>query len=154
MPYGNIRLGATFTELEYTVKFVSDGKVISEKGGYKYGDTVRVPNNPTKISDEQYSYTFIGWSPVIATVTQDVTYVAQFEAVPIPKAEEKVSLFNVLFYTGLTVFILAILISVTLILNKIGVINVRGVLNIARRKFTRVGDKTDENYSESDVNDG
>ena len=154
MPYGNIRLGATFTELEYTVKFVSDGKVISEKGGYKYGDTVRVPNNPTKISDEQYSYTFIGWSPVIATVTQDVTYVAQFEAVPIPKAEEKVSLFKVLFYTGLTVFILAILISVTLILNKIGVINVRGVLNIARRKFTRVGDKTDENDSESDVNDG
>ena len=149
MPYGNIRLGATFTELEYTVKFISDGKVISEKGGYKYGDTVKVPNNPTKISDDKYSYTFIGWSPVITEVTADVTYVAEFEAVPLPAVEKKVSLFNVLFYTGLTVFILATLVCVTLILNKIGIINVRGVLNFVKEKFTRVRDKAKSDTEDS-----
>ena len=153
MPYGNIRIGATFTELEYTVKFISDGKVISERGGYKYGDPVKVPNNPTKISDDKYSYTFIGWSPVITEVTGDVTYVAEFEAVPLPAVEKKVSLFNVLFYTGLTVFILAILVCVTLILNKIGLINVRGVLNFVKEKFTRVGDKAKADATDSDTSD-
>jgi hypothetical protein len=153
MPYGNIRLGATFKELEYTVKFVSDGKVISEKGGYKYGDTVRVPNDPIKLSDDKYSYTFIGWSPVITEVTGDVTYIAEFESVPLPKVEKKVSLFNVVFYSALTVFILAILFIVLLILNKTGVINVRGVLNFAKQKFTRVGDKPSESNKDTDAFD-
>lgn len=151
MPYGNIRLGATFTELEYTVKFVSDGKVISEKGGYKYGDTVKLPNNPIKLNDDKYSYKFIGWSPVITEVTEDVTYVAEFEATPLPVVEKTVSLFKVFFYSGLTVFILAVLVVTTLILNKIGVINVGGVLNLVKRKFTRAGDKAQDESNEKDA---
>ena len=151
MPYGNIRLGATFTEIGYTVKFVSDGKVISEKSDYRYGDTVRVPNVPVKLSDDKYSYTFIGWSPAVTEVTGDVIYLAEFEAIPLPAVEEKISVFNVVFYSGLTVFILAILISVLLILNKIGVINLRGVLNIVKQKFTRVGDKPSEQNDSSDA---
>lgn len=150
MPYGNIRIGATLTELEFTVKFVVDGKVISEKGGYKYGETVKVPNNPTKVNDEQYSYTFIGWSPEISTVRDDVTYVAKFEATPLPKVENKVSLFNILFYSGLAVFILAILSVLTFVLNKFGVINVRGALNFVKKKFTRVRDNSLEESSSDD----
>lgn len=148
MPYGNIRLGATLSELTYTVKFVSDGKVISEKGGYKYGDTVTVPNNPTKVSDGEYSYTFIGWSNEISPVSGDVTYYAVFESKPLPEVEESVSWFNVLFYTGLTVLILGVLALTLFILNKTGLVNLRGVLNNAKRKFTRVGDKDSDSSAD------
>ena len=150
MPYGNIRIGATLTELEFTVKFVVDGKVISEKGGYKYGDTVKVPNNPTKVNDDKYSYTFIGWSAEITVVSGDVTYVAEFEPTLLPEVENTVSLFNVLFYSGLSAFALAILSAMAFILNKAGVINVKGVLNFVRKKFTRVRDNSLEESSFDD----
>ncbi|MDO4620846.1 MAG: InlB B-repeat-containing protein [Lachnospiraceae bacterium] len=48
-----------------------------------YGTQPVYPNDePTKESDEEYSYTFTGWSPEITDdtlVTEDITYTAQFE---------------------------------------------------------------------------
>lgn len=40
-------------------------------------------DTPTRESDANYSYTFIGWSPALAPVTKDVTYTAVYSAVPL-----------------------------------------------------------------------
>ena len=138
MPYDNIHIGGRLTAIEYTVIFESNGKQISNKT-YKYGDTVRIPNNPTKLSDGEYSYKFIGWSPEVATVTADATYVAQFESIPLPAVEEKFPWFTVIYYTAITLFALGIAAIVIFILNKKGVISVKGILLFIKRKLSRVG---------------
>lgn len=137
MPYGDVRIGATFTVLEYTVKFISDGKVISEKNDYKYGDTVRVPNNPTKTADGTYSYAFVGWSPNVSTVTGDAIYVANFEATPLPKVEEKVSLIVILVDVAIGVLVIGVPTIIVFILDRKKVINVKGVLKTVFAKLTR-----------------
>ena len=59
-----------------------DGYVVGTKSDYHYGDTLVVPSNPTRTG-----YTFKGWSTdgstvieLPATVTEDVTYTAVYEA--------------------------------------------------------------------------
>jgi hypothetical protein len=37
---------------------------------------------PTRPEDEEYTYTFIGWSPEIVPATEDATYIATYEATP------------------------------------------------------------------------
>ena len=82
---GNITYIATYTETinKYTVTFVDeDGKtVLKEATKYDYGtkasDIVK-PEEPTKASDEQYSYAFAGWEPTIVDVIGDATYKATY----------------------------------------------------------------------------
>ncbi len=72
----------TSTVNEYTVTFISDGKVISTKD-YPYGTAaadIVVPADPTIAPTVQYTYTFEGWTPAIADVTGDATYTAEFSA--------------------------------------------------------------------------
>ena len=148
MPAEDINIGGKLTYLEYTVKFINDGKEISSKT-YKYGDTVRIPNPPVKLNDGEYSYEFIGWSAEVTTVTGDATYVAVFERTPLPKEESKFPWFSVLYYSAITVFVLGAVTIVIVILNKKGVINVKGILLTLKRKLSRVGGKIeDENTSE------
>jgi hypothetical protein len=46
-----------------------------------YGETpVFNGTTPMKNSTPMYSYTFVGWSPSIATVTQEATYIALFDS--------------------------------------------------------------------------
>ena len=45
---------------------------------YHYGDTVTVPNDPTKAADNTYTYEFAGWDPAVTTVAGNVTYKATF----------------------------------------------------------------------------
>lgn len=63
---------------EYTVKFISDGKVISAQS-VKYGNAAVAPENPTKADDEQYSYTFKGWKKDFGNIVSDLEVEAQFE---------------------------------------------------------------------------
>ncbi len=54
----------------------TDERVKSEPPPTYNGET------PAKASDEQYEYTFKGWSPEITAVNGDTTYTAQFESKP------------------------------------------------------------------------
>lgn len=68
----------------YKVTFKDwDDREISSKS-YKYSDTITKDfDNPTRQEDKQNEYQFKGWSPEISnTVTENVTYIAQYEAIP------------------------------------------------------------------------
>ena len=68
----------------HNVFWVVDGKVTMET--YEEGQVPTFKGDTTKAADEQYTYTFTGWSQELAAVTADVTYVAQYEktAIPVP----------------------------------------------------------------------
>ena len=136
MPYENINLGGRLITLEYTVIFVSDGKEIYNKV-YKYGDTVRIPNDPIKISDAEYSYKFVGWSPEITTVTRDVTYVAQYERIPLPEEPTPFPWLIVLLCSFITLFTLGVFALVIIILDKKGIISVKKIARSVKHKLTR-----------------
>ena len=65
----------------YTIVFKNwDGTVLQSKK-VKNGQTPQYTGEtPTRPYDEQYSYTFSGWSPKIVAATADATYTAQFRA--------------------------------------------------------------------------
>lgn len=78
----------------YTITFVDDeGRVIATRTVTYYG-TVKAPENPTKLSTEEYEYVFKGWSDgesdvlyhatTIPNATKDVTYTAVFSEQKIP----------------------------------------------------------------------
>jgi len=78
----NVTYTATFAEtyIDYVIKFVDeDGTELSQKT-YHFGDSVDASLIPTKASDEQYNYTFAGWSPNITVVEKDATYTATYTA--------------------------------------------------------------------------
>lgn len=63
----------------YDITFVDyDGSVINTEK-YEYGQTPSQPA-PTRQQNEQYTYTFAGWSPAIATVTEDASYTATYNS--------------------------------------------------------------------------
>ena len=61
-----------------------DGTVLKAATEYEYGtpaaDIVK-PADPTKEATAQYTYTFAGWDPQIADVTEDATYTATYDEV-------------------------------------------------------------------------
>lgn len=79
MPNKDLFIMASYQFYNYTVKFVSNGEVISSKV-YKYGDTVQVPSNPYKAADEFYTYKFKSWDKEVSLVTNDEVYTAVFES--------------------------------------------------------------------------
>ncbi len=113
MPADSVSVGVVYKEILYTIKFESDGKIISTLI-CKYGDIVTPPSDPKKASNSKYSYTFIGWSREILPVTEDYTYVALYSAQKIPpkldtggiQLSDRVLLLFVLggTFAGLTVF--------------------------------------------------
>lgn len=66
---------------KYTVTWKNyDGTVLEVDRNVNEGDWPTFDSAfPTKESNEQYTYTFDGWSPKIAEVTGDITYTAQFK---------------------------------------------------------------------------
>lgn len=88
-----IDITAQFREIDntYKVTWVNDGVVIEEDEAVPYGDKPDYNGaTPTKVSDAQYDYTFIGWSTSVTdpakpeseleTVKGDITYTAVYSA--------------------------------------------------------------------------
>ena len=73
VPAQDVTYEANFTVNNYTLKFVADGTVVSEKS-VDYGSAITAPNAPAKTG-----YTFVSWGNVAATMpANDVTYTAQY----------------------------------------------------------------------------
>ena len=80
---GDVVYTAQFDETvnEYTITFQNwDGTTLATYS-LEYGQTpVYAGTDPTKPADAQYTYTFSGWTPALATVTGDATYTATFSS--------------------------------------------------------------------------
>ena len=79
---GNVTYTATFSGSlrAYYIQFVNYDGMVLQEGYYAYGETPSYTGDtPEKPTDEQYVYTFSGWSPEPSMVTGEATYTAQFE---------------------------------------------------------------------------
>ena len=154
MPAGDIDLRLNFFDIIYTVKFESDGKIISEKE-YIYGETLVLPNPPTKINDDKYSYKFIGWSPTISdTVTGSVTYVAKFKSTPLPVEEEKINWLRVAVVVAIVIFSIGMALLVLFILDKTKVISIKGIFAFIFKRKSKLDSVSDpESISDGEKED-
>lgn len=76
---GDVTYTAQFarTQRVYTVTWNVDG--VTTVQTYSYGDTPVYPGEtPERASTSDYDFFFDGWSPEVGSVTDDVTYYAQF----------------------------------------------------------------------------
>ena len=64
----------------YVVIFQDEDSTVLDAGVYDYGSIPTPPDDPTKESTAQYTYTFAGWSPEITAVTEKTTYTATYTA--------------------------------------------------------------------------
>ena len=68
---------------EYTVTFVNWDGTVLQSGKVAKGETPKYEGaEPTRPSDEKYTYAFSGWEPAIAEVTGDATYTAKYTETP------------------------------------------------------------------------
>lgn len=77
--YGNVTLTAQWTPKKYTITWVTGNgnhTTQAEYGTIPSYDTV----DTSKPADAQYTYTFAGWTPTLATVTGEATYTAQYSS--------------------------------------------------------------------------
>ena len=99
---GNAEYTATYTATKktYTITWKNEDGSVIESQTLEYGAT---PTHAdiTKESTAEYTYTFAGWTPAVATVTGDATYTATFTATE--RVENKT--FTITFYyeDGVTV---------------------------------------------------
>ena len=73
---------ATWTLNKYTVTFVDeDGTTLKAATEYDYGTLaadIAKPEDPTKAATADWVFTFAGWTPALANVTNDATYTATY----------------------------------------------------------------------------
>ena len=82
MPAENVTVSAEF-ENRYMITWIDGNDNTLKTDLVEYGTTPTYDGEtPTKTDDTKYSYTFIGWSPEITSVTGDQTYTAQFSKTP------------------------------------------------------------------------
>ncbi len=83
--YEDVSQDTTFTAIfaaqTFTITFVDDNDTILISQEYEYGATPIPPADPVKTGNEQYSYTFGGWSPQIVPVTTDAIYKATYNSI-------------------------------------------------------------------------
>ncbi len=78
---GDATYTATYTQTlrYYSVTWKDDNGITLGSDTLPYGETPS-RDDPTKAATAQYTYTFAGWNPALATVTNDVTYTATYDA--------------------------------------------------------------------------
>lgn len=75
----DVTLYASWSIDKFNVKFVDYDGTVLRSGDIGYGTKpVYDGNDPTRAADDDYEYTFSGWSPEITEVTADATYTAQY----------------------------------------------------------------------------
>ena len=81
---GNVEYTAVFeqTAMTYTITWVDEnGAELEKDENVPYGTMPTYDGEtPTKAPDEQYRYTFTGWSPEVVVAEEDATYTAQYSA--------------------------------------------------------------------------
>lgn len=83
---GNKTFYAKWTINKFTVVWKNGDVALETDENVEYGTFPTYDGaTPTKDSDKKYTYSFNGWSPNIENVSDNVTYTAQFSAVPIEK---------------------------------------------------------------------
>ena len=63
---------------EYKIVFLDENGDVIYENTYNYGDTVDIPNDPTKASDNTYTYIFAGWDKTVTNVNGNCTYTATY----------------------------------------------------------------------------
>ena len=140
MPSSDVLLAIYSVQKIYTVRFSANGIVLSSVE-HKWGEIPVPPTAPSIAADEEYSYTFEGWSSEILPVTEDVTYEAVYRSDPIIKEQTsgiKLSpKIKKLFIAGVSVLSVIIVGLATLITVKIVRKKKRNDPINVRRKFNR-----------------
>ena len=78
---GSLTLKLYYTRNTYTIKFEDyNGSILGEEKEYRYGQTIEVPEDPTRPEDETYTYTFAGWDKEITEANENRVYVATYTA--------------------------------------------------------------------------
>ena len=68
---------------KYSITFLfDDGETVMETVEVEYGQTPATTITPSKMAEEHYYYTFIGWTPAVVPVTGEATYTAIFDTIP------------------------------------------------------------------------
>lgn len=71
---------------KFSVRFMQDDGTLYEEKMLPYGSALEFPAvNPTKESDKEFDYKFVGWSGTEDNVTGEMLLTAQYEATPIEK---------------------------------------------------------------------
>lgn len=86
MPSFDVSVALISEEITYTIRFMNGNQVLAELR-CKYGDIPTPPSTVQKMNDDEYSYSFVGWSSEIVPVDSDMSYYAVFESRELPPKE-------------------------------------------------------------------
>jgi hypothetical protein len=78
MKYSDLSIYAFYEKRDYTVTYLVDGVVFKTETNRK-GDVIVLPENPTKKSNNTYSYVFTGWDNETSIVDNDLVFNALFD---------------------------------------------------------------------------